>query len=134
MKEISDKELIKKAKETINVRKTEAGKVIGDVACALLSENGKIYVGVCIDNNEGSGICAERSAIAAMISAGETRIEKIVALWTDGTIISPCGACREWMWQINKKNWEAQIIVALDKKVKLTELLPYHWHNPNEKR
>ena len=133
MKEISDEELIRRAKETINVRKTEAGKVIGDVASALLSESGKVYLGICIDTHEGSGICAERSAMAAMISSGETKIKKIVALWTDGTIISPCGACREWMWQINKQNWETQVIIGLDKKVKLTELLPEHWHNPKKK-
>lgn len=130
---VSNEKLIEIAKKTINVKKTETGKIIGDVGAAILSESGKIYVGLCIDTHEGSGICAERSAIAAMISSGETKIKKIVAVWTDGTVISPCGACREWIWQIDKENWETQIVITKEKTVPLTQLLPYHWHNPQEK-
>lgn len=129
MKVITDEELIKKAKSVIKVQKTTSGKLIADVGAAVVTDKGNVYLGVCIDTNEGSGICAERSAIAAMVTAGEYKINKIVAVWKDGTIIPPCGTCREFMWQINKENWNAEIIVGRNKIVKLKELLPYHWHN-----
>jgi len=63
------------------------------VAAALLSEKGNVYVGVCIDVCSGMGFCAEHAAIAAMITAGENKIEKIVAVGENG-IYSPCGRCR----------------------------------------
>ena len=46
----------------------------GGVAAAVVSESGKIYTGVCVDTCSGLGICAERAAIVAMLSAGEDRI------------------------------------------------------------
>jgi cytidine deaminase len=64
-----------------------------------------------------------------MITAGESKIKKIVAVWTDGTIIPPCGICREWIWQIDKENWNTEIMVEKGKVVTLKQLLPYHWHN-----
>ena len=45
------------------------------------------------------GFCAEHAAIAAMITAGENRITKVIAVYEDGTIIPPCGRCREFICQ-----------------------------------
>ncbi len=126
---VTNAELIKKAKSVIKPRKNASGKLLADVGAALSTDKGNIYVGVCIDTNEGDGICAERSAIAAMVTAGEYTIKKIVAVWTDGTIIPPCGKCREFMWQIHNNNWKTQIIIKKNKVVALKQLLPYHWHN-----
>ncbi|MEK6921006.1 MAG: cytidine deaminase, partial [Nanoarchaeota archaeon] len=117
---MSNNDLIEKAKSVIKVRKTTSGKLIADVGAALITDKENIYLGVCIDTNEGSGICAERSAIAAMVTAGEYKIKKIVAVWKDGTIIPPCGVCREFMWQIDKENWKTDVIVGKNKIVKLT--------------
>jgi len=129
MVEITNKELIEKAKLVIKPKKTVVGKLIADIGAALVTNKGNIYLGVCIDTQEGSGICAERTAIAAMVTAGEYEIKKIVAVWTDGTIVPPCGKCREWIWQIHKNNWNTEVIVRKNKIVKLKDLLPYHWHN-----
>ncbi len=129
MKEISIKKLIMEARSVIKPKKTAAGKLIADVGAALVTYKGNVYVGVCIDTQEGIGFGAEQSAIAAMVTAGEYKIKKIVAVWKDGTIIPPCGVCRELIWQIDKENWNAEVIIAKDKTVKLKELLPYHWHN-----
>ena len=128
---VSDKELMSKALSVVKPRKTAAAKLIADVGAALVTDKGNVYTGVCIDTHEGSGICAERAAIASMITAGESRIEKIVAVWTDGSVIPPCGACREWLWQTDKGNWDTEVIVGKNKSVKLRKLLPYHWHNPD---
>ena len=131
MTTITNKELIQKAKSVVNPRKSAKGKLIADVGAALVTGKGSIYVGVCFDTQEGSGICAERNAIASMITCGDSKIKKIVAVWTDGAIIPPCGICREWIWQVDKSNWDTEILLGEDKVVTLKELLPYHWHNPN---
>jgi cytidine deaminase len=61
-------QLISKAQSVLN-RKTINGRLHGDVGAALIGEKGDVYTGVCADTS-GWGLCAERSAIAAMITAG----------------------------------------------------------------
>ena len=101
----------------------------GGVAAALLSAGGNIYVGVCIDTASTLGMCAERSAISAMLTHGESRIEKIVAVMPDGKVGSPCGACREFMMQLDKDSGNIEILLDKDTKntVFLRELLPDWW-------
>src|SRR5918911_1486018 len=79
---MSNDELIELAAKAINPRITEHGRIHGDVGAALVSENGSVYLGTCVDTPSW-GLCAERSAIAAMITAGEYKIAKIVAVWRD---------------------------------------------------
>jgi len=58
-------------------------RLLGDVAATLVTDAGRRYGGVCIDTGSGTGFCAEQSAIAAMVTAGEYRISAIVAVWRD---------------------------------------------------
>ena len=129
MTQITNKQLITEAKSVVRPTTIANNKLVADVGAALITDKGNIYRGVCINTNEGSGFCAERSAIAAMVTAGEYKIERIVAVWTDGTIIPPCGKCRELIWQIHEDNWDTEVILEGDKMYKLKELLPHHWHN-----
>jgi cytidine deaminase len=126
MNEITNAELIGSARSVIRPRKVQGNFMVGDVGSALLSENGNVYLGVCIDTSSGMGFCAEHSAIAAMVTAGELRIRRIVAVLQDGTILPPCGRCREFMFQIDAHNLETEVILGQDKSVRLKELLPYH--------
>ena len=131
-------QLISKAQSALS-RKTINGRLHGDVGAALISEKGDVYTGVCVDTS-GWGLCAERSAIAAMITAGEYRIKAIVAVWQEDKMIdpngklhvlSPCGYCRQFMRDINEDNLEADVILSRDKVVKLKDLLPYYeWSQP----
>src|SRR5215831_2031284 len=74
--------LIKRAAAVANPRQV-GDRLVGDVGCALVTDQGNIYVGVCLDTASGTGFCAEASAIAAMVTAGEFRISQIVAVWKD---------------------------------------------------
>ena len=65
----------------------------GGVSSAILSKNGNIYTGVCIDTSCSLGMCAERNAISTMITNGEVEIEKVVCIGNDGKFMMPCGAC-----------------------------------------
>lgn len=82
----------------------------GGVAAALLTKAGNIYVGVCIDTASTLGMCAERNAIANMITNGEHEIDKLVAIVENGSVGSPCGTCREYMMQLSKNSGEIEIL------------------------
>ena len=101
----------------------------GGVAAAILTKSGNIYVGVCIDTASTLGMCAERNAIANMITNGESKIDKVLAVMRDGKVGSPCGACREYMMQLDKNSGEIEVLLDLEteKTVRLKELIPDWW-------
>ena len=101
----------------------------GGVAAAILTRKGNIYVGVCIDTASTLGMCAERTAIANMITNGESQIDKVVAVMPDGRVGSPCGACREYMMQLDRDSGEIEILLDLESErtVRLKELIPDWW-------
>ncbi len=119
----------------IAARKVQHGRKIsslievGAVSAALLTTKGTIYVGVCVDTACSLGMCAERNAIANMITNGESQIAKIVAVMPDGKAGMPCGACREFMMQLDKDAGEIEILCDYEtkKSVKLNALIPDWW-------
>ncbi len=66
------------------------------VGAALLTRSGKVFAGCNVENaSYGLCLCAERSAIAAMVAAGE-RDPVALAVVTKGPKAgSPCGMCRQ---------------------------------------
>ena len=121
--------LYNEAKKVQNSRTISPFIEAGGVASAILTKAGNIYVGVCIDTASTLGMCAERNAIANMITNGEHQIDKVVAVIEDGSVGSPCGACREYMMQLDKNSGEIEILVDFEtrKTVKLKELIPDWW-------
>lgn len=101
----------------------------GAVSAAILSAGGNIYTGVCIDTACSLGMCAERNAISTMITNGESKIVKIAAVMPDGKAGMPCGACREFMMQLEKAAGEIEILCDCETKrtVKLKTLIPDWW-------
>ena len=101
----------------------------GGVSAAILTKKGNIYVGVCIDTASTLGMCAERNAIANMITNGESQIDKVVAVMPNGKVGSPCGACREFMMQLDAKSGDIEILTQLEPKkiITLKELIPNWW-------
>lgn len=125
---MTNEELIQQARSVVKPRRVSHDYGVGDVGCALVSGSGKVFLGVCVDTSCGMGFCAEHAAIAAMVTAGEERIRKIVAVLGDGKVLPPCGRCREFMHQIDHRNLdETDVVLAPDKAVKLRELLPHPW-------
>lgn len=96
----------------------------GHVGCALMTDKGNIYTGICIDSNCALGNCAEYAAIAEMLKNNESKIEKIVAYSAKGKIYAPCGRCRELIRMVDNSNLETKIMVAEDKVYRLKDLLP----------
>ena len=66
------------------------------VGAAVLSETGAIYTGCNVENAAyPQGWCAEASAIAAMVTAGDRRIVAILTVANGETIPTSCGGCRQ---------------------------------------
>lgn len=129
MNNLTNHDLIEEARTVLKPRELYLGNRAGDVACALLSSKGNLFLGVCIDIGSGIGFCAEHSAIAAMITAGETAIARIVSISGDGKVLPPCGRCRELMYEIDASNLTStQVILDEERSVKLKELLPRPYH------
>ena len=126
-KQVSFDDLIVEAKKILYLRELSDDSSAGTVSCALLANNGKIYKGVCIDTPCSMGFCAEHSAIASMITDGESRILKIVAINLEKEKVSPCGRCREFIYQINNANINTEIMIHNRKVYALHELLPHTW-------
>ena len=60
------------------------------------AQSGAVFSGCNVENAAYPlGVCAETSAIAAMVAAGETRITEILVLGPGPGRIAPCGACRQ---------------------------------------
>ncbi len=124
------KEMYDAAKSVLNARKISDYVTAGEVSAAILSGNGKIYTGICVDTCSTLGICAERNAIFNMLTNGESEIKKVLAILPDGKTGAPCGACRELMVQLNPENYrEIEIMLDYDneKIVNLGALTPEWW-------
>ncbi|MFN7992675.1 MAG: cytidine deaminase [Bryobacteraceae bacterium] len=98
--------------------------IAAEVAAALLTDRENVYTGVCVDTECGLGFCAEHSAVAEMLKAHESAVRMIVAVNSRGEILSPCGRCRELLWQVDEQNTSAWVVLGPDDGCRLGELLP----------
>lgn len=120
-------ELIEKATQVLNPRQLSSTAEAGSVAAAILTNSGNIYTGICIETACSMGFCAEHAAAAAMLTAGESHIVKMVAINKRGNILPPCGRCREFISQLNDHNIKAEVLINRQRAVNLIDLLPYDW-------
>ena len=96
------------------------------VGAAIQSENGTIYAGCNVENaSYGLSMCAERNAVAAMISATEDRkIKKVAIASPNVKPCMPCGACRQVLREFGCE----EVIVENDSGIisyAFEEILPY---------
>ena len=97
------------------------------VGAAILLSNGKIFAGCNIENaSYGMTNCAERTAIFSAVAQLGPRIEiRAVSVVNDqGVPCSPCGACRQVIYEFGP---DATIFfqgAKGPKQVHITELLP----------
>ncbi|MFE5841030.1 cytidine deaminase family protein [Streptomyces niveus] len=134
MKIPSNSELIDTAQAVLHPHHV-GDRLFGDVAATLVTDSGTLYSGVCIDTGCGTGFCAEHAAIAAMVTAREYRIVKIVAVWRNEEgalhVLPPCGRCREFVRQIDHANIDAEVVLGRTASASLRELLPANeWPRP----
>ncbi len=118
-------ELYLAAKAVLNPRKVSSSIEAGDVAAAILTDKGNIYTGVCIDTVCSLGMCAERNAIGNMLTAGETKVVKLLCIGRhDDNIMMPCGACRELLMQLGNEEMEIIADLKTGSTITLRDLMP----------
>jgi cytidine deaminase len=126
-----DQELIAAASEAIKRRYRNDWQEVG---ASLRTRNGKCYVGVNLDAYLGRmAVCAEAVALGQVITElGEAGIDTIVAVRhpkpdeadREVRVVSPCGACRELIYDYDRN---ARVIVPSPngpEVVQITDLLP----------
>ena len=120
-------ELQKIAQDTLNQRRLSRLATAGTVAAAFLTDKGNVYTGVCIDVPAGMGFCAEHAAAAAMVTAGESKIVKMVATGVDdnGCGCAPCGRCREFINCLHEDNHLCEVLMEDGSITTIGALLPY---------
>lgn len=96
------------------------------VGAALLGSSGKTYGGCNIENaSYGVTICAERSALAAAVTDGESSIEAVLIYTPTPSPTSPCGACRQALNEFGPNMTCFCVCDGTDQiQAKLSELLP----------
>ena len=100
------------------------------VGAALLTEDGKVYIGCNIENAAYSPtVCAERVAFFSAVRDGERKFTKIAVVGGMGGKLSsftyPCGVCRQVMREFCDDNFV--LVVSDGKDIKehtLTDILP----------
>jgi cytidine deaminase len=126
-----DRELIDAATAAITSRYRDDWQEVG---AALRTRSGRIFTGVNLDAYLGRmAVCAEAVALGrALVDIGDDGIETIVAVRHPSpadknqkiAVVSPCGACRELIFDYDRK---ARVIVPdgrTPKAVPIAELLP----------
>ena len=116
-------ELTRMAAKLARMRPLSGGSC-ATVAAALYTQTGNVFTGICVDLRCSLGFCAERAAAAEMLKGGETQVALIVAVDCHGAVVPPCGACREFLAQLDAGNCEAQVVMGVDTLVALGTLLP----------
>ena len=124
---MENSELIAAARRVVSPRDLPHDVELGYVGCALVTPKGNVYTGCSAHATCGVGFCAEVCAVAAMIAGGEQEIEMLVAVSVEGSILTPCGRCREMILQLNSRGYDALIVVSAASAVPLGDLLPRHW-------
>lgn len=123
-------EMIEIAKSKLNDWQISEFINAGQVSACLQSDSGRYYKGICIDTSCNMGMCAERNAIAHMLTHGENRLKRVVCIDTEGKLMPPCGVCREFIMQLAPDyNANCEFLLSLNplKTITLDKLLPQWW-------
>ncbi|MBI2785278.1 MAG: cytidine deaminase [Legionella longbeachae] len=97
------------------------------VACCIRTDKDNLYTGVNVENSSYSlGVCAETSAISAMIAGGEQRIRSVVVLAKNNLLCAPCGACRQRFFEFSTPDTIIHLCNkdSLLRSLSMNELLP----------
>lgn len=127
--------MYKRAREKYHPEEVSPFIYAHHVVCAIEAENGEIFIGFCIESCCGVlNLCVERVAALNMyVNSGQTKIRRLMAFRDSAPIGGgsgmPCGACREFLYQLNEENEAMEIMIDYEKRetVTLRDLMPDWW-------
>jgi len=89
------------------------------VGASIRTKSGNIYFGSNVESSSyGLSICAERVALFSALSNGETEFESIFIVTDTAIPSSPCGACRQVLYDYAP---DIQIIMSNLEKNKIVD-------------
>jgi cytidine deaminase len=97
------------------------------VGAAVRDEDGQIHGGCNVENAAyPEGMCAEASAIAALVAAGKKRVLECVVIGPGPEVITPCGGCRQKLREFAADDLQVHLCGpdGLHRTLTLGELLP----------
>ena len=96
--------------------------------CVLLAMSGRVYSGVtgtAFENGAMKISCPEYNAVVSMMTAGETRIVKMMTvMFRNGEVVLPCEECRNLIFRINSENIGCEIALSKSGTIALGVLMP----------
>lgn len=122
---MTDRELMAKAKEAMRLAYAPYSEF--KVGAALLAKDGRVFTGCNVENaSYGAAICAERTAVVKAVSEGVREFEKIAITASSGDYASPCGICRQVLFEFMP---DGTVLLDSDaegmKAFSVRELLPF---------
>ena len=97
------------------------------VGAAVRTPSGRIFSGANVENASfPEGNCAEASALAAMVAAGERRVTEALVVAAGERLCTPCGGCRQRLAEFAGPDLPIHLCdpQGLRRTVTLGELLP----------
>lgn len=98
------------------------------VGAAVLDEQGRVFGGCNVETAHFKGVCAEASAISAMVTAGGKKLKAVFITAPDENLCGPCGDCRQRLYEFSTPDMPIYAATKSGKIAKiltLEELLPY---------
>jgi cytidine deaminase len=102
------------------------------VGAAVLTRDGTVFTGCNVENaSYPLTICAERVALANAISEGHRHLVALSVV-ADTPRPSPCGACRQVMWELGGNLWVLMASTRGPARLaRMTDLLPEPFDRSN---
>lgn len=99
------------------------------VGAALEGDDGSVHLGCNVENaSYGLGMCAERVAVGAAVSAGVRRFRRVVVVSDSEPPASPCGACRQVLAELAPELEVISVGPRSTRRWLLRDLLPDAFH------
>lgn len=92
------------------------------VGAAALVDDGRVVTGCNVENaSYGIGLCAECGLVSNLHATGGGRLVAFVCVNGQGSVIVPCGRCRQLLWE----HGGADLLVQMPSGVRpMSEVLP----------
>ncbi|MDR2566244.1 MAG: cytidine deaminase [Bifidobacteriaceae bacterium] len=117
--------IVRASASTVHAYAPYSGYVVG---AAAVAEDGRLVTGCNVENaSYGLTLCAECALVSALHMSGGGRLEQFVCVDGLGNVITPCGRCRQLLWE---HGGPALRVLTPEGEVTLAALLPQPWPTP----
>ncbi|MEI6866949.1 MAG: cytidine deaminase [Actinomycetes bacterium] len=93
------------------------------VGVAALVDDGRIVTGTNVENaSYGLGLCAECGLVSNLVASGGGRLVAAVCVDSSGSYLSPCGRCRQLLFEHGGNDL---LFMTPDGPLPMSKLLPW---------